>query len=485
MWNYLGPALYALVHAVFVIRAIVRPNRTPAARAAWVAVILAVPLVGIVAYLALGETDIGGSRVRRLRRAQADIAEIPVTGPAAAVPDQVRSVVDLCRSINGHPATAGNRITLLGDPAAPPSEPKRDSVAAIEAMIRAIEGATEHVHVSFYIWLDDVHGGRVADAMAAAAGRGVTCRVMVDALGSRAFIKSARWQQLRTAGVELVATLNDVPRLGHVAIGRIDLRNHRKIVVIDGAVAFCGSQNCADPEFRTLAKYAPWIDLWFRCEGPVVDQAQRIFLTAWMAETQQELADLLVRCPAPGPFHDGVVAQMYGTGPTTHGNAMSDSLVGALYSATTELIVTTPYFAPDEALVRALCAAPRRGVETTLVLPARNNSWLVAASARSYYAELLDSGVRLFEYPLGLLHSKSLTIDGAAALVGSANLDRRSLQLNFENNLLILDEATAQDVRRRQLGYVSVSRAVTSDQITRRLLRRTLQNAVAMASPVL
>ena len=255
--------------------------------------------------------------------------------------------------------------------------------------------------------------------------------------------------------------------------------------MIDGTVAFVGSQNCADPEFRTLPKFAPWIDLWFRCEGPIVNQAQRLFLATWIAETgEEELSSMVSSVPSS----DGgtAVAQMYGTGPTTQGNGMSDSFVGALYSARRELIVTSPYFAPDEAILRAFCAAPRRGVATTFITPARNNSRLVAASARSTYADLLDSGVRIFEYPLGLLHSKSITIDGQLALVGSANLDRRSLQLNFENNLFIADETVTRAIRDRQLGYQSQSHEVDRNEVNDwALWRRTVNNAIAMASPVL
>ena len=124
------------------------------------------------------------------------------------------------------------------------------------------------MHISFYIWLDDRNGGKVADALVAAAKRGVHCRIMVDALGSRAFIHSPRWRQLRDAGAHVVAMLDDVPRLGHLAVGRVDLRNHRKIVVIDNAIAYCGSQNCADPEFRIKPRFAPWVDVLLRCEGP-------------------------------------------------------------------------------------------------------------------------------------------------------------------------------------------------------------------------
>jgi len=476
-----------VVHLLTAARAITRPNREPAARVAWVAVIMFLPLFGVVAYLFLGETSIGRDRMRRLKEAEErtrrpdDAAYAPETIAPEAV-----AQFDLCGSINGLPPVAGNRIALLGDPQASSRQPERDSDAAIDSLVRDIEQAKEHVHISFYIWLDDGNGGKVADAVAAAARRGLRCRVIADALGSRAFVRGRRWRQLRDANVSLVATLNDIPRLGHLAVGRLDLRNHRKMVVIDNRIAYCGSQNCADPAFRIKAKYAPWVDIFLRCEGPVVRQAQYLFLCTWIAATGEPLDGLAAALPAPERFSPGSVAQMYGTGPTTIGNAMSDSFVGAIYSAREELVITTPYFVPDEAVLRALCAAPRRGVETTIVVPERNDSWLVKNTSRSCYSDLLFSGVRIYEYPLGLLHTKSLTIDGRIAMMGSANMDRRSMQLNFENNLLVADEGVAAAVRARQQGYLAVSRPVSLETVKAwHFQTRLLQNAVSMMAPVL
>ena len=467
------------------LRAITRPNRTPASRVAWIATIFCLPVIGVVAYLFLGETSIGRERAHRLRDAESRLAT--PSGAGAEPDDPVATPVsDLCRSINGFGPTRGNRVVLLGDPAASPAEPTLDCDAAIKGLIEAFDAATEHIHLSFYIWLDDENGGRVADAISAAARRGVACRVMVDALGSRDFIRGPRWRQLREAGVHLLAALEDIPRLGRFAVGRIDLRNHRKLVVIDNRIAFCGSQNCADPQFRVKAKYAPWIDILLRCEGPVVRQAQHLFLTTWIAETGEDLYGLPAAAPEPEQHQGGVVAQMFGTGPTTPGNTMSDSFVSALYAAEHELIITTPYFVPDQALLRAVCAAPRRGVETTLVLPARNDSPLVAAACRSAYPDLLRCGVRLFEYPLGLLHTKSITVDARITLVGSANMDRRSLELNFENNLLVLDPGVTATIRDRQLGYLSQSTIVKADTVEDWPFHvRLVGNAIGMASPLL
>ncbi len=477
------------IHLLTVLRAITRPNRTPASRVAWVATIMCLPIIGVVAYLFLGETSIGRERVRRLDEAERRLAA--PSGARIEPGDPVAATVsDLCRSINGFGPTLGNRVVLLGDPVASPAEPTLDCDRAIQGLIEAIEAATEHIHVSFYIWLDDGNGGRVADAISAAARRGVTCRVMADALGSRDFVRGPRWRQLREAGAHLQVALQDIPRMGNAAVGRVDLRNHRKLVVIDNRIAFCGSQNCADPQFRVKAEVPrPGSTCCCAAKGPVVRQAQHLFLATWIAETGEEDLYGLPSVAAPEPR---AVRRRRGRADVRHraDHARQHDVrlhsSGALYAAERELIITTPYFVPDQALLRAVCAAPRRSVETTLVVPARNDSPLVAAACRSAYPDLLRSGVRLFEYPLGLLHTKTLTVDARITLVGSANMDRRSLELNFENNLLVLDPGVTATIRGRQTGYISQSTIVKADSVENWPFRaRLVNNAIGMASPLL
>ena len=480
--------LVFIAHLLVAARALTRPNRAPASRAAWVAVIMLAPLLGMFAYLLLGETSIGRARARRLRHTvrMLQAAGDPHDTAAAEISGKAASLFALAQSINGFSPQPGNRVVLLGAAQALANAPMEDCRAAIDQLLQDISQARQSVHIAFYIWLDDGAGGRVADAVAAAARRGVACRVMVDALGSRAFSGSPRWAQLQQAGVKLVRTLDDLTRLQHMAFSRMDLRDHRKTVVIDNRIAYCGSQNCADPEFRVKPGYAPWIDLLLRCEGPVVAQIQRLFLSGWIPEAGEQGLDVYaVETPQP-QFDDGCLAMAFETGPVTRHNAMTDMFVACIYAARHELVISTPYFVPDEALLRAICAAPRRGVRTRLILPRHNDSWLVGQSSRSTYADLLQCGVEVYEYPLGLLHAKSLTIDGEIALVGSANMDRRSLELNFENNLLIADSAVTASIVRRQEGYLSVSEPVLLSQVMAWPLPiRLLQNAVAMMSPVL
>jgi cardiolipin synthase len=477
-------AVHILVEALLIARVLSRPHRQPASRIAWIVVIVALPVVGILAYLLFGETNIGR---RRTARMHAVVDGMPAFPSAAAgdeqnlradVPERYRHLFQLGESISGFQPVGGNSAQLMAD-----------SNAAIDAMVADIDAATDHVHLAFYIWLPDHNGCKIVEALQRAAGRGVDCRALADGLGSRLLIgKSEHWQAMTDAGVHVAVALPLGSALGSALIqplrGRIDLRNHRKILVIDGRITYCGSQNCADPEFRIKAKYAPWVDIMLRFEGPIAAQNQRLFACDWMSSTNEDL-DALLRRPVPAP-RKGFPAQVIGTGPTARCSAMPETFESMMFTARHELVITTPYYVPDEAMQTALCSAAWRGVETTIVFPARNDSWIVAGASRSYYADLLAAGVRVYEFPDGLLHAKTLTVDGELALIGSANMDRRSFELNYENNILLVDAQTTGLVRARQQQHISRSHPVVAgDVLAWPLSRRLWNNTLAMLSPLL
>jgi cardiolipin synthase len=254
--------------------------------------------------------------------------------------------------------------------------------------------------------------------------------------------------------------------------------------VVDNRVTYCGSQNCADPEFLPKARFGPWVDAVMRFTGPVVRQNQLLFASDWMIEVDEDLAPLL-EAPVAGEA-GGFTAQVIATGPINRPSAAPEMFTSLFYSARSELIVTTPYYVPVDSIQSGLRAAANRGVETTLVLPARNDDFAVAAASRSYYADLLAAGVRLYEFRPGLLHTKSVTVDGEVTLIGSSNIDCRSFALNFENNILLHDAATTAAMRARQVDYIAQSRRVTAEEVagwTRR--RRLWNNTLAIVGPVL
>jgi cardiolipin synthase len=231
-------------------------------------------------------------------------------------------------------------------------------------------------------------------------------------------------------------------------------------------------------------KYAPWVDAVVRFEGPVARQNQLLFAADWMAHVDEDITEVLIQ-----PLRvssEGFIAQAVGTGPTVRYSSMPEMFESLMYSARYEMLITTPYYVPDEPMQAALCASGRRGITTTLIVPAKNDSWVVAAASHSYYAELLEAGVRIFEYEGGLLHTKSLTIDGEMTLIGSANLDRRSFELNYENNILFHDPALTSQIRELQLSYRWQSHEITLADAKRwGVARRLVNNTIAMLGPVL
>jgi cardiolipin synthase A/B len=266
--------------------------------------------------------------------------------------------------------------------------------------------------------------------------------------------------------------------------GRVDLRNHRKLMIVDNRIAWCGSQNCADPEFRIKPQFAPWVDIMSRWEGPVAQQSQYLFVSDWIGEGGDDIGGLLTAPLLAGS--GSILAQVLGTGPTAEFDAMPACFSELIHSAREELIVTTPYFVPDEQLLFALTSAGRRGLRTIMLFPKRNDNWVVAAASRSYYKDLIDAGVEIYEFRPGLLHAKTMVADGRVGLIGSANLDRRSFELNFENNVLFEDPAFAAAVRARQDQYLAQCDRVTRGDVDKYGIGlRLWQNLLATLSPML
>ena len=477
------PMSLVLLHVAIVLicafHILLRRHRDPASRLAWLLVVVALPYLGAIGYLMLGTTSIGRKRIARLQKIVAHLPP-PDAAPGMDAPQNRPDLPAACeplfrvgQSISHYPPVGGNRIALM-----------RDSDSGIDAMVADIDAARDHVHVLFYIWLDDHNGTKVIEAMKRAAARGVTCRALVDAIGSRDMLKSEAWAAMAAAGVRTAAALSVGFPLLQIFNGRIDLRNHRKIVVIDNAITYCGSQNCADPAFLPKAKFAPWVDILTRLEGPIVRQNQHLFATDWMESTREDLSDLL-RAPFTDP-QPGFTAQVIGTGPTARYSAMPEMFETLIYRAERQLFVTTPYYVPDAAIQAALCAAGNRGVDVTVIFPARNDDFAVGGVSRSYYEELLEAGVKIHEFQPGLLHAKTLTLDGEVALIGSANMDRRSFDLNYENNILIGDPEATGMILGRQQDYLAESREITLTEVRSWPIHRRLwNNALTIVGPVL
>ena len=474
---------FALLLADFLLRVflgayiIVRSRGTPAVRLAWVMLLLAVPFVGLVAYLLFGEARLGRRRLQRYHRSAERInlghIEYASASPPveADIPEVDRQIAYLAESVGGNIPQGGHALSLYGD-----------TDLFIQALVEDINAAAAHCHLLFYIFLTDHSSTRVAEALIDAAGRGVDCRLLVDGVGSKSFLRSDLRRRLAAGGVQVVAALP--ASLLRMLLARIDLRNPRKIAVIDGMIGYSGSHNIADAEFAIKPKYAPWVDAMVRIEGPAVRDLQVLFAQDWYLDTEEALTDLLAIRPRETP--GGHTVQVVGTGPACRNEAMVQMIQVTFHVAREELILTTPYFVPDEATLTALYTTALRGVDVSLVVPANNDSPLVAAASRSYYENLLEAGVTIYEFEHGLLHAKTITVDRRLAVITTANIDRRSFDLNFEVSTLVYASDFASQLRLMQKSYIDRSTPVNYASWSRRgWPRKLLENGLGMVSPLL
>ncbi|MFD1797736.1 cardiolipin synthase [Paracoccus aurantiacus] len=476
MWMSFLLGLNYVAAALVVIRVLMRSQMQPSVRLAWIMVVEALPFIGILAYLLFGEVRIAQAERQKTADIRARLSGIWTPSPHAVSdpPEWIAGIAATAHSVGGMVPVSGNVIDLL---------PEGDD--AFDRMIRAIDEATDHVHVLFYIWLDDGTGQRIAAALRMAAQRGVSCRVVVDAVGSRGFARSASWRQMEAAGVALVEAMPTGYSVLRALTRRLDLRNHRKIVLVDNRIGFTGSRNAADMAFAVKQRYAPWIDVWFSFEGPILRQMQGAFLADWMSYTGADLGDEILAA-VPAVADPGAIAQVVATGPDRRAGSVSDCIVAILAAARERVMITTPYYVPDTSLDTAIRACARRGVEVTMILPERNDSLLVGATSQGFYLGLLRSGVRLMLFQPGLLHAKLITVDGRVAMLGSGNLDRRSFELNYEMNVIAAGHDVITAIDTRQASYVARSRALTLAEVEAwPRWRRIVNNTLALATPLL
>jgi cardiolipin synthase A/B len=464
-----------LVQLVIVVRVLLRTGLEPTVRLSWIMVIGLVPALGMLLYFLFGEIRMASAKTRLMTDVRARLAAGREDTPDVLGHVQGLAIAPFAtgQATSGFAPVTGNRAWML---------PEGD--AQFDDLIAGIDAATDHVHILFYIWLPDATGSRVAEAVMRAAGRGVAVRVLVDDLGSRAFVRSPLWTRMRDAGVRIEKAFPFGNPFISMLFQRIDLRNHRKIVVIDNRVTWCGSRNCANAAFEIKAKYAPWVDILLRFEGPIVRQNQAVFLQDWMLYCKEDLTGMLDG--GPPPISGGFTAQVIATGPDQSRTGLSDTMCAMIYGATAKVTVTTPYYVPDLQTQAALTAAALRGVATTIILPMRNDSQVVGSASESHYHDLLSAGVRLMGYKPGLLHAKILTVDGRLSLIGSTNMDRRSFNLNYENGILIDDPSITCELDTRQDAYIALSHRFALQEVNSwSYLRRIRNNSVALAEPLL
>ncbi|HBS29872.1 MAG TPA: cardiolipin synthase [Phycisphaerales bacterium] len=474
---------WAYLAAEWTVRLVMLPvavrRRRPSSAMAWLLLIFLIPWLGLVAYLLVGRQRLGRARCERARRAH-EVVRRATEAHASAREHTVHphyssrqaDLVAVAEKIGQSPILGGNAL-----------EGVADTEEAIKRIIEDIDQATSHVHVLIYIYGDDRTGRRVGEALMRAAARGVCCRVLVDAVGSKRMLRGLA-PRLREGGVEVVALLP--VNLARLLLSRLDIRNHRKQVIIDGRTAWTGSQNIVDPDYGR--KNAPqWRDLMLRVRGPAVLALQRVFLEDWYAETGRLLGDDEHGSILPAPETPGESAvQVVPSGPHMLSRTLQDLYLAGIQEGERRIIITSPYFVPDEPVMAALRVAVMRGVRVDIIVPAKTDNAIVNAASRAYFRELVLSGANIHLHRDGLLHSKTMCVDDSFAMIGSSNFDIRSFDINFELNLLIFGPAVTTRLRALQERYITESTLMTErDATTTTRVRRYAEDFARLFSPLL
>jgi cardiolipin synthase len=455
----------------FVMLIYVPQRRSAAASRTWLLFIFLLPWPGLVLYAIFGRIYLPKRRIEMQERASRRICEVQAQLRAAEtaphLPAHLLPVAHLGRTLGDFEVSLGNSIELLTDYA-----------GTIDRLIADTDAARESVHMLFYIFEADETGRRVADALARAARRGVECRVMMDAVGSKHGLRGLA-PGLRKEGVEVQAMMP--AGLFRRSAARFDLRNHRKIAVMDGCIGYTGSQNIVNPAF---VKGAPNEELLARVTGPVVAQLQAVFLADHYFETGQPLAyqDHFPPIPATGPS----AAQLLPSGPGYGRENGQEFIAALLYAAHRRVVITTPYFVPDEPILQSIVSATDRGVEVHLVVSMHANQLVTQWAQQSFYEALLECGVGIHLYEPHFLHAKHITVDDDITMLGSTNMDIRSFALNAEINLVVYDPGVASRMKEIQQRYFEQSERLSAQAWKRRpLARKVLQNSARLADSLL
>jgi cardiolipin synthase len=473
-------AAHIIVIIVLSIRVLMK-RRPAGVSLAWLILILILPFAGAMLYLFIGERSLGKHRAERAEALLGPYEEwlqelqenTSVGHPNLS--RQWAAISRLAGGTLGIPAVGGNRVQIFDE-----------AEAALRSIIADVDRAKRTCHMEFYIWHLGGTADEVGEALIRAANRGVLCRVLVDAVGSKDFLRSGLANRFQKNGIELVAALPVGPI--RMAFVRVDLRLHRKIAVIDGEIAYTGSLNLVDPRyFKQEAHVGQWVDAMARIGGPAVQPLGAIFLWDWEVETAQGIEILKNTSDLKGVSQAGsAFIQVVPSGPGYKRDTIHQLLLTAIYTAEKELVITTPYFVPDESVVTALQSAALRGVEVTIILPERLDSRLAFYASRSYFDDLLTAGVELFHFEEGLLHTKSVTVDGEISLFGTVNLDMRSFWLDFEVTLLVHDPDFGKQLRKLQKRYLGKSKAIDPELWHKRSARqRFIENAAQLFAPLL
>jgi cardiolipin synthase len=447
-------SVFFWVVALALIPLVLVRRKEPSSTFAWILALVFLPPLASVLFLLFGRDRVRWP-ARRKRQLDAVVRarvavvrdEAPEADSEAPAPSESafeRALFRVGGRLTHQHATHGNKVDVLCD-----------GGAVYEAIGAAIDGARHHVHAQYYLIRNDATGRWFRDRLVAAAKRGVTVRLLLDGFGCLAVGRAWR-RPIEKAG----GRVGEFLPMRSVLLQPVNLRNHRKIVVVDGETAFTGGFNIGD-EYKggEMPGVGRWRDVQLRIEGPAAAELQRVFFQDWAFATADPI-DPREYFPRDTPARGKATIAIVPSGPDTRTEAIHRLFFGAIALAERKVKVTTPYFVPNESLMVAMEFAAMRGVEVTLLLPGRSNHRVTFHAGRSFYAQLLEAGVDILEYEPGIVHAKTMVADGQVVLVGSANMDLRSFRQNFEVHALVHDGATAAALGESFAAYAANSRRV-------------------------
>ncbi|NIY83843.1 cardiolipin synthase [Vibrio hepatarius] len=470
--------LYWVLVAGVTIRVVLK-RRAVSVSLAWLMIIYILPVVGVACYFLFGELNLGRTRAERAKEMLAPFAEwfAKLNDCHAHRPESfgrhIYRIDELCNNRLGLPALSGNTLSLQSSP--------ND---ILHSIIEDIENAKSHIRMVFYIWHPGGLADSVASALIRAAKRGVDVKLLLDSAGSPRFFRSQWYSLMKESGIEVLQALEVSP--WRIFLRRLDLRQHRKIIVIDDKVGYTGSMNLVDPAyFKQSSGVGQWVDIMVRVTGPTVNVLSAIHCWDWEVETGARTMPQLPECRID-PNEPQHPIQVVPSGPGMPEHLISQVLTLAINQANKSVCITTPYFVPSADLLETLKMTAQRGIKVELIIPLKNDSIMVQWASRSFYTELMEAGVEIYEFYGGLLHTKSVVIDEQFCLVGTVNMDMRSLWLNFELTLAIDDEAFTKEMYWLQKSYMEASHKVKlKEWHERSMYSRFLERVFYLFNPLL
>lgn len=460
-------ALLDIGLVVVIVAWVLTIKREPTSALAWCLLVIFVPVFGSMLFLLLGYQSVHAP-LRRKRRRAADFQTRPLLPGQPEPTGGYEGLAGLACRLGAAPLVRGNAVELFhsGEP-------------AYEAMLAAIRSATHHIHMEFFITRADESGRRFMTALAERARAGVQVRFVYDAVGSWGLSQNVL-KILTDAGGNARPFLRLNPLRRRI---QINLRNHRKILIVDGRIGFTGGLNIGDEYLGRNPFFGPWRDTFMCLAGPAVWGLQRVFTEDWLFCDEELSSDTYF--PVVPDAGDASV-QVAWSGPDQDIKAIREVYLAAIMRSRSRVWLSTPYFVPDAALFDALCLAARMGRDVRVLCPFRPDKWLPHLAGRYSWFELLRAGGKIYQYTNGFLHAKVLMIDDIWSSVGSTNFDNRSLHLNFEVTCLIESEAVQKELEEQFIRDFAVSiRLDANSYIHRPFVAKMAENACRLLSPVL